>query len=46
MMASIEGEHSNVEETSGGETHAGSLQDDVEDNADAERAEVWGRGIY
>jgi hypothetical protein len=40
MVATAEGEPSNVEETTEDQTHMGSLQDDVEAIADAERAEV------
>jgi hypothetical protein len=40
MMAGVEGEPLNVEETAEGQTHAGSSQDDAEADADVERAEV------
>jgi hypothetical protein len=39
-MAGVEGEPLNVEETVEAQTHTGSLQDDAEADADAERAEV------
>jgi hypothetical protein len=40
VMASAEGEPSNVDETAESQTHTGSPQDNAEADADAERAEV------
>jgi hypothetical protein len=40
MVAAAEGEPLKAEETSEGQTHASSLQDDAKADADAERGEV------
>jgi hypothetical protein len=40
VMAGAEGEPSNADETTEGQTHVGSPRDDTETNVDAERAEV------
>jgi hypothetical protein len=40
MVAAVEGEPLNVEETAKGQTHVGSPQDDAEVDANGERAEV------
>jgi hypothetical protein len=40
VAATIEGEPPNVEETAEGQIHAGSPQEDVEADVDAERDEV------
>jgi hypothetical protein len=40
VMAGAKGKPSNIEETTEGQTHVGSPQDDTEVDADAKRAEV------